>query len=340
MPVRDPSPAALPPPPNHLRRWLSTALVLALVGLGLVLALRPDPLTAGLSHFLDDEHISGAVVADGLIGSPPRLLALGHAAPDRPMQPDDRFRLASLAKPITSAAIFALIETGRLSLDTPVPDAGPGITVRNLLQHSGGWDRSVTFDPISEPSTVARLGIEEPYSCKDVAERMPPAEFAPGTRYAYSNLGYCWLGALIESVTGAPYERFVTEAVLRPRGATLSFEGEPTVAYPNNWPAAAFHALGPGGGWLGTAADYWRFAAGPLDPRVAEKPPYAVPGEAYYGLGWRVWPDGGLSHFGAIEGLYTAVFRKDDRVTVLLFNGRPADDEQALVRLRRIVEAK
>lgn len=119
---------------------------------------------------------------------------------------------------------------------------------------------------------------------------MPPAQFRPGTRHAYSNIGYCRLGQVIARVSGMSYARYVEQAILAPRGAHLIYEGAPTVRHSTHWPDAAFAALGPGGGWTGSAMEYWRFAAGPMDPRVAERPGYARPGEAYYGLGWRIWP--------------------------------------------------
>jgi CubicO group peptidase (beta-lactamase class C family) len=279
------------------------------------------------------------VIAYGPIGSRPTVLTLGMAAPDRAMRPEDRFRLASLAKPVTAAAVLRLVGEGRITLASPVPEAGPGITVRHLLQHSGGWDRGVTFDPIAEPRALSRIGLRIARSCEDVAARMPPAEFRPGTRYAYSNLGYCRLGQLIERLSGSSYESYVRRFILEPRSAQLAYDGAPTVDHPSDWPSAAYAALGPGGGWTGSAAAYWAFAAGPLDPRVTERPPYAAPGVEYYGLGWRVWPDGALSHFGALPGAYAMVVRSGDRVAVLLFNGRPANDEEASRRLKRATRA-
>jgi len=299
----------------------------------------PESFREQITRFIRDERIGGAVVAYGPIGRAPVVVAIGNAATNRKMRPDDRFRLASLAKPITAAAVLRLIEEGRITLDSPVPEAGPDITIRHLLQHSGGWDRSISIDPIGNPETLPKIGITGSYHCEDVAARIPPAQFRPGTRYAYSNLGYCRLGQLIERISGLPYADYVQRYVLTPRKASLAYNGRPTVQHPGNWPAAAYQALGPGGGWTGSARDYWWFAAGPLDRRVTERPSYAVSGENYYGLGWRVWPDGTLSHFGAIPGIFTMVVRKNDRVAVLLFNGRPASDEAAFQRLREVLKS-
>lgn len=325
---------------SRTRFFLLIALCLAIAVVGTLLLMRPGrapSLEVAVQRFLADEQIAGAVIAYGRPGGEPSLVAFGEAAPGRAMQVTDRLRLASLAKPMTAAAVLHLIALDQLSLDSPVPEAGPGITIRHLLQHSGGWDRAMTSDPISDPAAALALGLAPPYDCHDVARLMPPAQFAPGSRHAYSNIGYCWLGRVIEEVTGRSYEDFVREAILTPRGATLAYGGVPSVAHASDWPDWASGALGPGGGWTGTAGDYWRFAAGPLDSSSAERPDYAKAGESYYGLGWRIWPDGDWSHFGAIPGVFSFVLRGDDGVAVLLFNGRPRHDERAVERLKSML---
>lgn len=325
----------LPLSAARIRILLLCAAILLLAVPTAVRLLRPPSFEAEIRAFLADEHIAGAVTAIGPIGGGPTVLAFGEAAPGRAMRPSDRFRLASLSKPVTAAAVLALVHAGRIGLDAPVAEAGHGITVRQLLEHSGGWDRAISGDPIADPSHVAALGISGRYDCVDLADRLPPAEFRPGSRYAYSNLGYCRLGQMIARLSGESYETYVEQVVLRPRGAHLVFNGAPTVRHPSDWPSVAYAALGPGGGWTGSAADYWRFATGPIDPHVSDRPPYAVAGKDYYGLGWHVWPDGSLTHFGAISGVYSVVVRADGQVAVLLFNGRPRNDEAAFARLRR-----
>lgn len=324
---------------SRFKGWSAVTIALALlIGFaGLFFGYWPrDPdFDAQIERLLEDEAISGAVIAFGPVGGSAELIAYGEAAPNRAMHTNDRFRLASLAKPITAAAVLRLVREGAVGLDTVVPEAGRRITVRQLLQHSGGWDRRITFDPISAPETVARLGIARDYDCIDIADRMPPTQFDPGTRYAYSNIGYCRLGQLIERVSGREYENYVVQAILRPRGAELTYNGAPTVQHPSDWPGTAWGTMGPGGGWTGTALAYWRFASGPLDPLTAARPPYAQAGESYYGLGWRVWPDGTLSHFGAVPGVFSVVIRANGHVLVALFNGRPKNDEAAYLRIRQ-----
>ena len=152
--------------------------------------------------------------------------------------PDALFRIASLSKPITAAAVLRLVEQGRLSLDAPafalLPEITPlagatvdprlaRITVRHLLAHAGGWDRDATFDPMFRSSQVATAtGTPVPASATAVIRYMlgQPLSFDPGTRYAYSNFGYAVLGRIIEKVSGQSYEQYVRDAVLTPAGAT------------------------------------------------------------------------------------------------------------------------
>ncbi|GAA0727239.1 hypothetical protein GCM10009106_03030 [Sphingomonas japonica] len=281
------------------------------------------------------EGIGGAVLAIGPIGGPVRLVAWGEAAPGQPMRVGDRFRLASLAKPLTAATALALVRLGKLRLDRPLPETANGATLRQLLSHSGGWDRALTFDPIGDPVSAQRIGLADPDDCRVIANRMPANDFRPGERYAYSNIGYCRIGQAIERAARLDYAEAVARLILRPRRSGLAYLGLPSVTHPSRFSPNAWRALGPAGGWTGSALDYWRFAAGPVDPLVRFRPPFAVAGQSHYGLGWRIRPDGTLTHFGAIPGIFALVVRTPTHAAVLLTNGRPFDDEatsEALIR--------
>jgi N-acyl-D-amino-acid deacylase len=152
--------------------------------------------------------------------------------------PDALFRIASVAKPVTAAAVRLLAEQGRLSLDapafallpqfTPLPGASEDprlarVTVRHLLAHSGGWDHAATFDPMFRSTEIAAAtGTPAPASTDAIIRFMmgQPLSFEPGTRFSYSNFGYAVLGGVIERVTGTSYEQFVKESVLAPVGVT------------------------------------------------------------------------------------------------------------------------
>ena len=155
-----------------------------------------------------------------------------------PAHPDDLFRIASLSKQLTAAAIVVLVEDGKLSLDDAAfdklgmlePAAGitrnpmlAGITVRHLLQHLGGWNRDseAVGDPQFRSLVIARaLDLPGPPSTRDVIRYMldKPLTYTPGSTYCYSNLGYAVLGQIIEQLSGESYESFVQRRVLSPRG--------------------------------------------------------------------------------------------------------------------------
>lgn len=158
-----------------------------------------------------------------------------------PVQPDSRFRIASLSKAITAVTIMHLVEQGKLSLDQPAfallpdllapsgQDADPrlaSITIRQLLTHSGGWDDSNQgsgFDPMfSSIWIAAHLNVPAPASTENIIRYMrgQKLDFDPGAHYRYSNFGYAVLGRIIERVTGMSYEQYVRTQVLAPMGIT------------------------------------------------------------------------------------------------------------------------
>jgi N-acyl-D-amino-acid deacylase len=127
-----------------------------------------------------------------------------------PVQPDALFRMASISKSITSAAIMKLVEDGKLKLSDrvapiiadlkPAPGATVDprweqITIRQLLNHAGGWDRDKPnggFDPLDRPLiAAAAVGAPAPASSETVIRYMKgmPLDFNPGEKFAYSKFG-------------------------------------------------------------------------------------------------------------------------------------------------------
>lgn len=165
-----------------------------------------------------------------------------------PVTPGSLFRIASLSKPLTSAAVLRLREQGKLGLDdkvfrkflVPVPPPGTAmdprlleVTVRHLLEHAGGWDRDASFDPMFRSKEIsASLGKPGPASAADIIRYMTGRrlDFAPGARYAYSNFGYCILGRVIEKITGKSYFEAMKELVLDPAGITVMRLGRTRLA--------------------------------------------------------------------------------------------------------------
>jgi N-acyl-D-amino-acid deacylase len=256
-----------------------------------------------------------------------------------------KFRLASVSKPITAAAVLRLCEQGKLSLDEAVlprlalePLSGSfgdsrwgSITVRHLLQHSGGWDKSRSGDAMfKSPEICKAAGISGPADAKTTVRWMlgRKLDFNPGTRYDYCNFGYCVLGRLIESITGQSYGDAVQKLVLGPCGASGMALGRSLNAVSNevryyqdgsapsvfpqlpsrvSWPYGTFslEANDANGGWVSNVSDMLRFLSAldegsskPLLTRdhlqqiYTSKAPGAGGKDAYYGLGWLVRPNG------------------------------------------------
>ncbi|MFC7647617.1 serine hydrolase domain-containing protein [Streptosporangium lutulentum] len=218
--------------------------------------------------------------------------------------------------------------------------------------------------PVSGPrdrGQARRTAADHPGPHHQVRER-PPLDFAPGSRYAYSNYGYMLLGRIVEKVSGQSYESYVKQKLLAPvgitrlrLGRTLRAEAAPgevfyesrftgkTVTNPTNavvpTPYGGFSMTNraPGGGWLASAADLVRFArifdaAGPVlnatsIGRMFAKPEIGVTASgSWYGAGWWVRQvTGHLNtwHDGSLPGTYTYLARLQNGFTyAALFNRR------------------
>ncbi|MDA1012845.1 MAG: serine hydrolase [Planctomycetota bacterium] len=192
-----------------------------------------------MTQLMREHRIPGAALAVTDHGRLVVARGYGYAdvAAKQPTTPQSLFRIASLSKPITSAAIMKLVEQKKLKLDDRVFDIlkyepqlegdakvdprQAAITIRHLLQHRGGWDRAKSFDAMFRSVQFAKsLNVPPPAKPEHVIRNMLglPLDFDPGERYAYSNYGYCLLGRVIEVKSGLSYERFVKQEVLAPLG--------------------------------------------------------------------------------------------------------------------------
>ncbi|MFG3439402.1 serine hydrolase domain-containing protein [Nonomuraea sp. NPDC047897] len=153
----------------------------------------------------------------------------GRAVPA--VSPTSLFRLASLSKHITGAAVIRLAQDGKLNLSAPVaPLLGLStaadarlakVTVWRLLQHTGGWDRDISKDYLDHAIAAALdvpLPIDQDYIIRYAGSRA--LDFDPGSRFAYSNYGYLLLGRIVEKVSGLSYESYVRQKLLTPVGIT------------------------------------------------------------------------------------------------------------------------
>ncbi len=270
-----------------------------------------------MTQFIVDQNVPGAAIAVAYKG---RLLfagGYGWAEKDVPVKPTSLFRIASISKPITASVICKLVEEGKLTLDQPILKTVPKasnldsfdsrweqITLTHLMQHTGGFDRSASFDPMFRAVEIANhFKIKPPAQPQHVIEYIQnrPLDFTPGERYAYSNFGYCMLGRTIEKITGKSYFLAMDELLLKPLGIrnmhlgksqlqdrqegevryfgeaknpTTVFGSERTPTYPSygTWNLEAMDAHG---GWIANAIDLVRFSShfGPhsQSPYLGEK---------------------------------------------------------------------
>lgn len=171
------------------------------------------------------------------------VLARGYSTSSAlTVQPTSLFRVASLSKSITAAAIVKLVQDGKLSLSTPVGNIIPitpptgqtrdarwsAVTIKRLLQHLGGWDRDISGDPEWEDAVISKaLGVPMELHPADVIKYQAgrKLDFNPGTKYAYSNFGYTLAGRVIEKVSGLSYPTYVQQKLLTPLGITRMAQG-------------------------------------------------------------------------------------------------------------------
>ncbi|MDX1661080.1 MAG: serine hydrolase domain-containing protein, partial [Gemmatimonadota bacterium] len=127
-----------------------------------------------------------------------------------PMEPDARFRIASLSKGFTDAAIGRLVDEGGLSLDDALAKYLPDfpnaerITVRHLVEHTSG---------VAHTNRLEWMDMREPMPLEAIVDALAeePLDFEPGTDRGYSNGGYALLAAVLEAATESSYERYVEE---------------------------------------------------------------------------------------------------------------------------------
>jgi len=308
------------------------------------------------------------------------VLARGYSTESTlAVQPTSLFRVASVSKTITGAAIAKLVQDGKLSLSTPVtsilditPATGltrdsrwSSITMARLLQHLGGFDRTVAGDPNFKDAIISRtLGVPMELKHADVIKYMAgqKLDFAPGSKYAYSNFGYLLAGRVIEKVSGLSYAAYVQQKLLTPLkikrmalGWTIakhtgetSYDSQysgPTVLDGTGKTVAAPHGTfsmrtqDANGGWIASAPDLVRWAkmfdasSTVLNStslgRIWAKPETGLSTDgSYYGLGWQIRPTTSGTgrntwHTGSMPGTYSLLVRTSSGMSwAAVFNRR------------------
>jgi CubicO group peptidase (beta-lactamase class C family) len=254
------------------------------------------------------------------------------------------YRLASVTKQFTAAAILTLADQKKLSIDDPVrrwlpslPPHADAITIRHLLTHTSGL---IDYEDLIPSGTTVQLKDADVLR---LLEKQTATYFAPGTSYRYSNSGYALLAMIVEKASGQRFADFLRDRIFAPLGMKT------TVAHEDGISTVLHRAYGysrEGEGWkrtdqsltsavLGDGGIYtsvdelvkWiralesgRFAEAWV-PRVDTD----VKG-VRYGFGWRIGEHDGrrvVSHTGESIGFRNALVRfPDEHLAIIVLTNR------------------
>lgn len=262
--------------------------------------------------------------------------------------PATNYRLASVSKQFTAAAILLLIEDGRLHLNThlrellpSLPPATEAITIRHLLTHSSGL---IDYEDVMPADQTWQLHDKDVLHLLEGQDRL---YFEPGSAYRYSNGAYALLALIVEKASGKSFPQFLKQRIFEPLGMHNS------LAYVQSGPAIEHRAFGYSeidghwqrtdqsstsavlgdGGIYSSIDDLARWDAALYDDRLlsdesrklAFSPQVEVTGEPYqaqYGFGWRITGDT-LWHSGETIGFRIVIVRwPKQKLTVILLSNR------------------
>jgi CubicO group peptidase (beta-lactamase class C family) len=299
--------------------------------------------------------VPGAAVLVVRDGAPIVRRGYGLAELERrtPVLPATNFRLASVSKQFTAAAVLLLAEDGRLGLDDAarkwlpaLPPAAAGVSLRHLLAHTSGL---VDYEDVIPASMTAQLHDADVLALLANENRML---FPPGTAWRYSNSGYALLALVVERASGRSFAEFLRERIFVPLGMAG------TVAHREGMTAVGDRAFGyriDAGSWvradqsqtsavLGDGGIYssiddlakWDAALGDDrllaedSRRLAFAPAARTDDPAVeYAFGWRITGES-LWHSGETIGFRNVIVRfPTRRLTVVILTNRDEGEPYA-----------
>lgn len=280
---------------------------------------------------------------------------LADFATGEPLNISSTFYLASVSKQFTAMAVLLLKEQGRLSLDDTLgqllpdlPSWATSVTVRHLLTHTSGIADYYNLG-------AARPGFTNA-DVVNVVRGMDSLNFAPGSKFEYSNTGYVLLSSIVQQVSGQGFNEFMQQNVFEPAGMAI------TVAYDESRPdrknrCKGFDADGKeddypyfttgGGGIYSNAEDLynWHLALQngllilPEAMKEAYTPVQLSNGSvSWYGFGWMLDEENPavVLHTGTLTSFRTYIERDlaTGRVIIMLNNVGKTQREELLEELR------
>jgi CubicO group peptidase (beta-lactamase class C family) len=243
----------------------------------------PERLAARLEQLVRREQrekrmpsVAAGVLRDGeLVWE--TAVGIADVEADVETTPDTQYRIGSITKTFTAAAIMQLRDAGKLDLEDPldkhVEGAAHRPTIRRLLSHASGLQRETQDDSWL---TLRFASPDELLETLEQAELVLPS----GARFHYSNLAFALLGIVVERVSGMAYQDYIRERLFGPAGLTrVSFEPQSPAAkgylaqpYADGvWDTVGVEtgAWASAGQLWGTAADICRWGAFLADPDEA-----------------------------------------------------------------------
>jgi D-alanyl-D-alanine carboxypeptidase len=301
------------------------------------------------------DAVSVAVAIDGEIV---HESAMGARVPGTldAVETTDKFRIASISKPITAIVALQLVEEGLVGLDDPIgtlvadavgvgaPSTGVAeLSIRQLLTHTSGFAQ---YENLYFRNQVG--------SCEEAAA-VGVTRSLQGKGFRYSNMNYCALGLLIEQLTGQEYEQVVYDQLLTPLGISgmrlaPTQDPGPDEAVHRTVPGRNYmEVLGAAGAWVASPSDIvtifdsldldtpgWKplEAASVAVMKTAINDPLTP--DRGYGMGLILYGGGAAGHTGTIESTHAMVLDRADNVTwaVTVSGENPSDT----VRLAGMVD--
>ena len=302
------------------------------------------------SYATNNDFMGTALVVEG----DTVLLNKGYGMADVewkvPNVPEAKFRLGSLTKQFTASLVLLLQQDGKLRIEDPVskylpeaPAAWEKITLANLLGHTSGIPNFTNEKDFNGWAMDHHTHAEELARFKD-----KPLDFAPGTKFAYSNSNYEVLGIVVEKVSGKAYDAMLRERLLDPLGMSDTGLDTDELILPKR---AEGYRMGKGGlvharsesmtvpwaagSMYSTTGDLLKWEHGLFGGKVLSAESLkrmTTPGLGEYGLGVFIRQKDGervISHGGGIEGFNTSLeYVPEKRLAVVVLgnvNGGAVD---------------
>jgi D-alanyl-D-alanine carboxypeptidase len=335
-------------------RLLHNIFMLQKLALGMAVACLAtsafsDPVDDFVKKEMANQHIPGLTI--GVLVNDKLVKIKGYGIANlewnTPAKPDTIYEIGSITKQFTAESIMILVEQGKVGLDDKIskyipesPDTWKDITVRNLLNHVSGIKNYTGL--------IKFLGEMQKNSTHEAFLKLvspEPLDFAPGTKWAYSNTNFYLLGMIVEKASGQSYGDFVQSHIFDPLGMKTAYLNDQSKVVPGR--AGGYSWSGKGWQNAQYVSMAWPYAAGALMMSVEDYAKWVVAlddqkllkPESYeemytpvklangepqkYGFGWvidtnrqhpRIWHNGGIPGF-----ITEAVRYPADKLSVIVF---------------------